>query len=186
MTDTLNNPLAGMPPAALDAPAHLERQAWEALRGSAALAEALLRGRMGAETGLSVARLEALNELAGQAEGLTMGQLARALRVSNGNATALVDGLVRDGWVLREAVPGDRRQTRVRLSETGRSGFAALQPGFRAALSDLFAGLSLSEARLLQGLLDKLRGQLLAELARQAVEGRAPAAPASPKPFGWG
>lgn len=175
-----------LPPAAQPSP-NLERAAWESLRACAALAEGLLSARVGTDTGLSVARLEALNELFGQPEGLSMGQLARALRMSNANATALVDGLERAGWVAREAVPGDRRQTQVRLTGGGQKGFAALLPGFQGAVKDLFSGLSDSELRLLHALLFKLRTQLGAEQTRIDHSLRVPQAPpASPKPFGWG
>ena len=187
MTDAMK---AGLDAQAIPANAPeqpLERRAWEALRGCAGLAEGVLRERLGAGTGLSVARLEALHALYDQPEGLTMGQLARALRVTNANATALVDALARGGWVAREAVPGDRRKTRAGLTEGGRKSFAALRPGFAAAVADLFAELSPSETRLLHGLLSKLNGRLRAEQARLAqAERPAQATPVPPKPLGWG
>lgn len=186
MTDGLKHDLQVLPAEMTETVEEPERPLWEALRASAALAEGLLRARLGAETGLSVARLEALHELYGLPDGLTMGQLARALGATPANVTALVDGLERDGWVAREAVSGDRRQTRVRLTEGARASFAALRPGVEAALAELFAGLSPTEARLLHGLLAKLQGQLQAEHARQAGTVRERAAPATPKPFGWG
>jgi DNA-binding MarR family transcriptional regulator len=48
--------------------------------------------------------------------GVTAGALARALNVTSGATTRVIDGLVRAGHVLREADPVDRRRVQVRLT----------------------------------------------------------------------
>ena len=58
--------------------------------------------------------------------GLRMSELSGTLRVSNGNVTGIVDRLVEDGLVRREAVAGDRRSSRVRLTPKGRDAFAEM------------------------------------------------------------
>ena len=55
--------------------------------------------------------------------GLRMSDLSGTLRVSNGNVTGIVDRLVADAMVRREAVEGDRRSSRVRLTDAGRKHF---------------------------------------------------------------
>jgi DNA-binding MarR family transcriptional regulator len=48
--------------------------------------------------------------------GLTAGALAGALNVTSGATTRVIDGLVRDGHVVRQADPRDRRRVLVRLT----------------------------------------------------------------------
>lgn len=152
--------------------ARLELDVWDALQACSTLGEALLRARLKPETGLSLARHGVLARLYDGSDGMTMGQLARGLRVTGANATALVDALEHDGWVVRQRTPQDRRRMRVLLTETGRSKFPAARRPFDAALADVLAGLSLSEARLLAGLLRKLRGHLQNESATRATRRR--------------
>ncbi len=47
--------------------------------------------------------------------------LARSLAVGRPTVTAVVDGLVERGFLEREAVPDDRRATRLVLNESGRA-----------------------------------------------------------------
>src|SRR5262252_3176737 len=48
--------------------------------------------------------------------GLTAGELARALHVTSGATTRVIDSLVRDGHVRREPDRGGRRRVLVRLT----------------------------------------------------------------------
>ncbi len=73
-----------------------------------------------AREGLSEGRLHLLMLLRlAPSEGLLMGTLAEKLRVTPRNITGLVDGLERDGLVLRSPAPHDRRSILVRLSGHG-------------------------------------------------------------------
>jgi DNA-binding MarR family transcriptional regulator len=71
------------------------------------------------ELGLTAPRLSALSAvvLAGP---ITIGELAAAEHVRSPTMTRIVDGLVRDGLVLREPHPDDGRSVHVRATETGR------------------------------------------------------------------
>lgn len=84
--------------------------------------EAELRERMRLTFGTTLPRFDVMAALH-RADGLRMSELSAALRVSNGNVTGLVDRLAEDGLVRREAVAGDRRSSRVRLTEEGRAAF---------------------------------------------------------------
>ena len=55
-----------------------------------------------------------------------MGALSRALLVSNGNVTQLVQKLAKDGLVRIAPSPADRRASIVRLTPKGRADFAGL------------------------------------------------------------
>jgi DNA-binding MarR family transcriptional regulator len=134
-----------------------ERQAWDVLQACARSGETLLRLRARRDTGLSLPRHQALTKLHEKPNGLTMGELARELSVTQANATALIDHLVAEGWVTRKAAGSDRRKVMVNLTGMGRSTFGLIAATFASNLTELFAGLSLLELRLLTSLMDKWR-----------------------------
>ena len=96
---------------------------WLGMLKATRAVEAELRERMRLAFGTTLPRFDVLAALHRAEDGLRMSELSAALRVSNGNVTGLVDRLVEDGLVRREAVRGDRRSSRVRLTETGRRDF---------------------------------------------------------------
>lgn len=71
------------------------------------------------ELGLSPPRLSALSAVV-FAGPITVGELAAAEHVRSPTMTRIVDGLVRDGLVLREPHPDDGRSVHVRATETGK------------------------------------------------------------------
>ena len=92
-----------------------------------------------AAAGLTSRQLNALDCIS--REGITMTQLARALRVTESCATALADHLVVAGAISRERDSADRRLVRVSMTEAG-SGLAAtyrrdLEAGLLQLLSQL-------------------------------------------------
>lgn len=72
---------------------------------------------------LTPMRLSALGAIASSGdespEGVTMGQVARALGVTPYGVTKIVDGLEADGLVERFAHPSDRRAKVLRLTDDG-------------------------------------------------------------------
>src|SRR6185436_776653 len=76
--------------------------------------------------GATLARFDVLAALDRSRQGMTMGALSRALLVSNGNVTQLVQKLARDGLVRMATSPADRRASIVRLTPKGRAEFAGL------------------------------------------------------------
>jgi DNA-binding MarR family transcriptional regulator len=69
--------------------------------------------------GVTGARLSALSVLV-YGGPQTVGSLARREGVATPTMTRIVDALVQDGLVARAAVPGDRRQVRLTVTEVGR------------------------------------------------------------------
>lgn len=113
--------------APLASPLSKERlRTWLAMLKAVRAVEAELRERMRGSWGTTLPRFDVLAALHRAGRGLTMSELSGALRVSNGNVTGLVDRLVEDAMVRREAVEGDRRASRVCLTDEGRRGFAEM------------------------------------------------------------
>lgn len=79
----------------------------------------------------------------GDTEGMTCTELSAATLVTKGTLTGVLDRLVGKGLIRRDAVTGDRRCTKIRLTDKGealfRKTFAAhaafLRPCFQRALT---------------------------------------------------
>lgn len=113
--------------------------------------------RLRDQFGSTLPRFDMLSALdrAGDA-GLTMGEVADMLMVSNGNVTGLSTRLKADGLV--EPVAGtDRRIQRLRLTGLGRARFAAMAAAHEGWIEGLFAGLDDVEADDLTHLLDRAK-----------------------------
>ena len=91
--------------------------------------------------GATLARFDVLAALDRHPEGMTMGALSRALLVSNGNVTQLVQKLAKDGLVRIAPSPADRRASIVRLTGRGRAEFASLAAAHHDWIDALMAGM---------------------------------------------
>jgi DNA-binding MarR family transcriptional regulator len=67
---------------------------------------------------------------------LRVGDLAQQLRVTSGAASKLADRIERNGWIRREADPGDRRVSRLVLTDAGRGLLAAAVRTYADDLAD--------------------------------------------------
>jgi DNA-binding MarR family transcriptional regulator len=76
--------------------------------------------------GATLARFDVLAALDRHPDGISMGALSRALLVSNGNTTQLVQKLAKDVLVRMRTAPDDRRSSIVRLTAKGRAEFDGL------------------------------------------------------------
>jgi DNA-binding MarR family transcriptional regulator len=91
--------------------------------------------------GATLARFDVLAALDRHPGGMNMGALSRALLVSNGNATQLVQKLAKDGLVAMRPAPGDRRSSIVRLTARGRAEFGGLAAAHHDWIDTLLADL---------------------------------------------
>jgi DNA-binding MarR family transcriptional regulator len=107
--------------------------------------------------GTTLPRFDILAALERRPGGMTMGELSRALLVSNGNVTGLVRGLAGEGLVEVAPLPSDRRATRVRLSAAGARAFADMAEAHHGWVEALLAGLSEGERRDLHERLGRLK-----------------------------
>lgn len=86
--------------------------------------ETELRERLRQDFDTTLPRFDVMSALHRSPDGLKMSEISGRLKVSNGNVTGIVDRLVAEALVIREAMPGDRRAARVRLTRRGAEDFA--------------------------------------------------------------
>lgn len=105
--------------------------------------------------GLSVSQFGALDALYHLGP-LHQGTLAQKLLRSNGNVTALVDGLARRGLVSRRRATKDRRCIGVHLTPDGRELFEQILPGHVDHIRERFSVLDQIEQTALRRLCTRL------------------------------
>ncbi|MFQ5694222.1 MAG: MarR family winged helix-turn-helix transcriptional regulator [Nitrospinota bacterium] len=139
----------------------LELRIWLRLLTCTTMIEREIRGRLRKDFGTTLTRYDALAQLERAPGGLTMGQLSRRMMVSNGNVTGVVDGLVKDGFAERVAVPGDRRANFVRMTKRGRDEFDRITPVHHAWIRDMFEGMDGADLHRLLDMLGGLKSSIL-------------------------
>jgi DNA-binding MarR family transcriptional regulator len=97
-------------------------------------------------------------------------ELADCTGVTRATVSGLLDGMERDGLVIRKCDPDDRRQIRVHVTPQGRELLDRIRPVYCHWFSALVAALTETERQLLIGLLEKIQHQLSAV---RSVEDRA-------------
>lgn len=115
--------------------------------------------------GATLARFDVLAALDRHPDGMNMGALSRALLVSNGNVTQLVQKLAKDGLVRIAPSPADRRASIVRLTGKGRAEFAGLAAAHHDWIDALLAGMDAGSRENLY--------QALGDLKRAIAKGQA-------------
>lgn len=86
----------------------------------------------------------------------TPAELAELASVSRATITGLLDSLERDGYVLRQPDPSDRRQMSVRLTPAGEHFMHGILPDHFRIISSLMSPLSENERKTLVLLLNKI------------------------------
>jgi DNA-binding MarR family transcriptional regulator len=106
----------------------VRRDAFEMLSALAWAAKRMhqARERWAEAHGLSEGRLYVLFRLRRDPDGVPLGELAEALRVTPRNITGLIDNLERAGLVTRVPDASDRRSVLARLTDRGRERIDAL------------------------------------------------------------
>jgi DNA-binding MarR family transcriptional regulator len=118
-----------------------------------------------AARGATLARFDVLAALDRHPQGMNMGALSRALLVSNGNVTQLVQKLAKDALVRIAPSPADRRASIVRMTARGRAEFDGLAAAHHDWIDALVAGMD-GEAR-------EILYHALGDLKRSIAKGQA-------------
>lgn len=136
---------------------HAALKLWLRLLSCATEIEAEIRRRLRRRFGISLGRFDYLAQLHRHRDGLKMSELSRCLMVTGGNVTGLTDDLERDGLVVRESSPTDRRSWIVRLTVEGRRSFEAMAAEHERWVLELFDGLDAKALAQLHAHLGRLR-----------------------------
>jgi DNA-binding MarR family transcriptional regulator len=118
------------------------------LRASRAI-ESELRERLRLSFEITLPQFDVMAALARKPDGMKMTELSRFLMVSNGNVTGIIERLVNEGMVAREATEGDRRGVRVRLTASGSARFNEMAAEHERWVDDLLSEFSKTEAEAL-------------------------------------
>ena len=129
------------------------------LRGTRAI-EAELRERLRVQFQMTLPQFDVMAALARAENGMTMTELSRKLMVSNGNVTGIIDRLVNDKLVLRQAPAEDRRSFVVRLTPKGAAQFAAVAREHEEWVNRLLSDFDADETERLIGEFDGLADRI--------------------------
>jgi len=141
----------------------MDVRVWLRLLSCATTVEKRLRRRLAEQFDTTLPRFDVMAALERRPDGITMGELSRALLVSNGNVTSVVRQLVANGFVVARVAPDDGRSQIVALTESGRSYFSALAAAHHAWIKSMFGGLSAADLAALYKLLDTVKTSIGAE-----------------------
>jgi DNA-binding MarR family transcriptional regulator/GNAT superfamily N-acetyltransferase len=86
--------------------------------------------------------------------------IGAALGMDPGYLSRVLKRLESQGLIARAKAPGDRRQSRLSLTDKGRDAFAGLDGGARRAMGGLIKHLGSGERRRLAGAMDQIEGLL--------------------------
>jgi MarR family transcriptional regulator, organic hydroperoxide resistance regulator len=97
-----------------------------------------VNARLKAEHALSLAFFETLDAIGRSPEGkLRIGDVARALRITQGATSKLIDRIEAAGLIHRETDADDRRASRVVLTESGMQTLVAASTTYEAELASV-------------------------------------------------
>ena len=105
---------------------------------------------------VSRGRLSVLRVLATQGP-MTISEVARARKTSRQGVQRLAGALVEEGWLEALENPGDRRATRLQLSEAGIAAYQELASAEAERLNDLARGITADDVRVATKVLKALR-----------------------------
>ena len=147
------------------------------------LADARQRAAAARLLGVGESDVLAIQQLAWSGA-LTPGQLGAQLRLTSGGTTALVQRLLRLGYVMREPHPDDRRSTLVRLTPEAERDAGALYAPLVGELDEIAARLGDDAALELLDAIAAAAERHADELAR-AADAERPRVPPVPTPGLW-
>jgi DNA-binding MarR family transcriptional regulator len=140
----------------------LPLRTWLRLLTCVNMIEGTVRARLHAQFATTLPRFDVLAALDAAGKDLTMGALSARLMVTSGNVTGLINGMEKDGLVLRRPHPADRRSTLIGMTEAGRALFARMAPQHAGWIEETMAALDRAEAAELWAALGRLKASVRA------------------------
>lgn len=138
---------------------------WIRMLGVTRQVESQLREFLRVDHDTTLPRFDVMAALHRWRDGLTMTELSRTLLISNGNATTVVNRLVKDGLVTRIHSEQDRRRITVRLTPKGLATFETVAAEHREMINNLFGDLDEDDLDAMRAVLRRLRDSLSAQPA---------------------
>jgi len=144
---------------------HLSVRLWLRMLACTNRIESFVRQRLQANFATTLPRFDLMAQLERAAHGLKMSELSQRMMVTGGNVTGITDGLEKEGLVVREIDPADRRVFRVRLTAEGQRQFRRMAAEHEQWVIGLFEGMSLKHKNQLVELLGELKRHISRETA---------------------
>jgi DNA-binding MarR family transcriptional regulator len=133
---------------------------WIRILRAARAIEAEVRDRLRTNFDVTLPQFDVMAALERKPDGMTMTELSRFLMVSNGNVTGIIDRLVTDKLVVRQAPVNDRRAIIVKLTARGLKNFTAMATAHQGWVDNLLSEFDAAEAETLIEHLDGLSGRI--------------------------
>lgn len=134
--------------------------------------EGVIRNRLRQDFATTLPRFDLLAQLERNPDGLAMRELSGRLMVTGGNITGITDQLEREGLVVREAHPSDRRSFTVKLTPAGKQQFKRMASTHEQWVVELLAGWSAEEKSQVHALLAGLKSHLTSLGAADAASAK--------------
>ncbi len=141
---------------------HQSIRLWLRLLTCTNLIETQIRSRLRLDFDTTLPRYDLMAQLERNPDGLKMGELSKRMMVTGGNVTGITDQLVKEGLVVREDNPKDRRAYIVKLTERGNEVFGEMARRHEGWIVELFEGLSERDKSQMYGLLAQLKQHVAA------------------------
>ncbi len=136
---------------------HMSLRLWLRMLACTNQIEGRIRQNLQARFETTLPRFDLMAQLERAPEGLKMSELSQRMMVTGGNVTGITDGLEKEGLVVREVDPADRRVFRVKLTPEGQRQFQRMASEHEQWVVDLFGGLSQKQKKQLVELLGELK-----------------------------
>jgi DNA-binding MarR family transcriptional regulator len=146
---------------------HVSLRLWLRMLSCTNQVENRIRQNLQAKFDTTLPRFDLMAQLERAPDGLKMSELSQRMMVTGGNVTGITDGLEKEGLVVREVDPSDRRVFRVKLTTEGQKQFQRMATEHEQWIIDLFGPLSQKQKKQLVDLL----GELKSHIARPGVDG---------------
>jgi DNA-binding MarR family transcriptional regulator len=141
---------------------HMSLRLWLRMLTCANQIENRIRQNLQVHFDTTLPRFDLMAQLERAPEGLKMSELSQRMMVTGGNVTGITDGLEKEGLVVREVDPADRRVFRVRLTPEGQRQFQRMATEHEQWVVDLFGGLTQKQKKQLVDLLGELKSHISA------------------------
>lgn len=136
---------------------HLSVRLWLRLLACTNRIESTVRQKMQASFQTTLPRFDLMAQLERAHHGLKMSELSARMMVTGGNVTGITDGLEKEGLVVREVDPSDRRVYRVTLTTEGQRQFRRMATEHEQWIMQLLDGVSTRHKEQLTELLGELK-----------------------------